>query len=156
MVGNRLGEKNLEHSYRAMKMRAAHTVPLVDDVLTLLKDLPRFDCGDHLFSTTFGATPVNGFSKAKKRIDAVMPKTEPWVLHDIRRTFRTNLSALRVPDTVAELCIGHLKKGLHRIYDQHSFLDEKAEALDRWSHRLRDIVSPPPASANVVRMRKGR
>jgi integrase len=144
-----------------MKAKAAHTVPLTDDVLALLKELPRFDRGDHLFSTTFGLTPVNGFSKAKRAIDTVMleelkkidPKAKlvPWVLHDVRRSMRTHLSALPVPDMVRELIIGHTQKGLHKIYDQHSYLDEKRHALELWSARLRDILTPPPA--NVVKLK---
>ena len=137
-----------------MKMRSAHTVPLTDDVLALLASLPRFDRGDHLFSATFGVTPVNGFSKAKRRIDAAMGKTAPWVLHDIRRTMRTHLSALPIPDSVRELTIGHLKAGLHRVYDQHAYLDEKRHALELWSARLRDILQPAPA--NVVKLAKAR
>src|SRR5262249_1948497 len=52
-----------------MKSDAAHVVPLSDDVIAILKTLPRFKKGDHLFSTTFGNQPVNGFSKGKVRLD---------------------------------------------------------------------------------------
>src|SRR5262249_7403722 len=55
-----------------MKADAAHIVPLSDDVLAILKSLPRFKRGDHVFSTTFGETPVNGFSKGKRRLDRRM------------------------------------------------------------------------------------
>src|SRR6516164_8173095 len=55
-----------------MKADAAHIVPLTDDVLAILKSLPRFKRGDHLFSTTFGQAPVNGFSKGKARLDRRM------------------------------------------------------------------------------------
>jgi integrase len=48
-----------------MKADAAHAVPLSDDAIALLKSLPRFHHGDHLFSTTFGKKAVNGFSKAR-------------------------------------------------------------------------------------------
>ena len=50
---------------------------------------------------------------------------EPWIIHDIRRTMRTGLSALPVPDLVRELVIAHTKPGLHKVYDQHAYLDEK-------------------------------
>ena len=58
-----------------MKADAAHIVPLSDDVLAILKALPRFESGDCLFSTTFGKKPVNGFSKAKDRLDELIEKT---------------------------------------------------------------------------------
>jgi hypothetical protein len=64
------------------------------------------------------------------------------------------LSALPVADNVRELVIGHAQPGLHQVYDQHAYVDEKRRALELWSARLRDIVNLPPA--NVVSMRKKR
>lgn len=146
---------------------AAHVVPLTADVIAILEALPEFKKGEHLFSTTFGETSVNGFSKAKTRIDALMlaelrkeaaerdedpaaVQLEPWVNHDLRRTGRTGLSALPVPDLVRELIIAHTKPGLHKVYDQYAYLDEKRHALELWAARLRSIVEPAPA--NVVHL----
>jgi integrase len=138
-----------------MKADAAHIVPLTDDVVALLASLPRFNKGDCLFSTTFGARPVNGFSRAKKRLDRLMihdlGELPPFVLHDVRRSMRTGLSALPIPDFVRELVIAHTKPGLHKVYDQFGYLDEKRRALDLWAARLRGIVEP--TSANVVPLR---
>ena len=153
-----------------MKADAAHVVPLSDDVVVILESLPRFKKGDHLFSTTFGAKPVNGFSKAKERLDTRMLRSwralarargderskaeiEPWVIHDIRRTMRTGLSALPVVDLVRELVIAHTKPGLHKVYDQHAYLEEKRRALDLWAARLHGIVDPVPVPPNVVSIR---
>jgi hypothetical protein len=63
------------------------------------------------------------------------------------------LSELRIPEHVAELAIGHARKGLARIYDQHRYQEEVREALTLWAARLRSIVSPPPP--NVVSLRGG-
>jgi len=148
-----------------MKADADHIVPLSDDVLDILKLLPRFKRGDHLFSTTFGLKPVNGFSKAKQRLDRHMLRSwralartrgedrrkaqlKPFVIHDIRRSVRTGLSALPVPDLVRELVIAHTKPGLHKVYDQHAYEAEKRHALELWAARLRNIVEPP--APNVV------
>ena len=71
---------------------------------------------------------------------------------DLRRTVRTRLSAIpNISDLVRELVIGHTKPGLHKVYDQYAYLDEKRFALDAWAARLRSIVEPPPA--NVVELR---
>src|SRR5450759_2714817 len=113
---------------------------------------------NYLFSTTMGARPVSGFSKTKQRLDKEMltelGNLEPWVIHDIRRTMRTGLSALPVPDLVRELVIGHTKPGLHKVYDQHAYIDEKRHALELWAARLHDIVQPAPA--NVVKLARKR
>jgi integrase len=139
-----------------MKADAPHVVPLSDAAIEILKTLPRFESGDHLFSTIFGVKPVNGFSKAKDILDRKLKQilgkpVEPFVIHDIRRTMRTGLSALPIPDLVRELVIAHTKPGLHKVYDQFAYLDEKRQALDLWAGRLRDIITPPPA--NVVELR---
>jgi integrase len=139
-----------------MKADAPHVVPLSDAAVEILKTLPRFERGDHLFSTTFGVKPVNGFSKAKDILDRKLKQiigkpVEPFVIHDIRRTMRTGLSALPIPDLVRELVIAHTKPGLHKVYDQFAYLDEKRQALDLWAGRLRDIVTPRPD--NVVELR---
>jgi integrase len=142
-----------------MKSQAPHVVPLSKEVIEILQALPRFKRGDYLFSTTSGASPVNGFSKGKARLDKAMAAAlgrvvEPFVIHDIRRTMRTGLSALPVPDLVRELVIAHTKPGLHKVYDQHAYIDEKRHALELWAGRLRDIVTPPPA--NVVELAGAR
>ena len=139
-----------------MKGDAAHVVPLTDDVMTILATLPRFKKGDHLFSTTLGAKPVNGFSKAKQRLDQEMAadlagEVDPFVIHDIRRTMRTGLSALPIPDRVRELVIAHAQPGLHKVYDQYAYEIEKRQALELWAARLRAIITPLPA--NVVAFR---
>lgn len=146
-----------------MKSGRPHLVPLGGEALDVLESLPHFKAGDFLFSTRSGRAPVNGFSKAKERLDRRMVRSlraiargrgatpaalDPFVLHDLRRTLRTGLSALRVDYEVREAVIGHVKKGLDRTYDQHDFLDEKREALTAWARRLRSIVDP--TIGNVV------
>jgi len=144
-----------------MKADAAHVVPLSDDAVAVLTSLPRFD-GDYVFSIRSGARPVAAFSEYKRRYDAEIVKAlkehDPkaklshFVIHDLRRTVRTRLSAIpNISDLVRELVIGHTKPGLHKVYDQYAYLDEKRFALDAWATKLRSIVEPPPA--NVVELR---
>jgi hypothetical protein len=71
----------------------------------------------------------------------------PFDRHDIRRTVRTRLSPLASYE-VAELIIGHAKRGLARVYDQHRYEVEQRRALDAWARCLRAIVDG--SEANVV------
>ena len=125
---------------RRMKGDRLHAVPLCGDAMALLDALPFFNSGPFVFTTTSGEKPVNGFSKAKNRIDAICGVTG-WKFHDLRRTVRTHFSALPVQDIVRELVIAHAKPGLHKVYDQHAYLAEKRECLDLWEARLRSILS---------------
>jgi len=134
-----------------MKMDEAHVVPLAADVLALLADLPRFKEGDHLFSTSFGAKPCNGFGKAKERLDKLTGELEHWVIHDLRRTMRTGLSALPIPDNVRELMIAHAQPGLKKTYDRYAYVEEKRRGFGLWEAHLRGIVQHQ--SSNVVPLR---
>jgi integrase len=135
-----LGKRLWTIPARRMKGGVSHEVPLCGDVAALLRALPRFNAGDFVFSTTSGVKPVNGFSRAKVRMDRLSGMTG-WKFHDLRRTMRTHLSALPIQDNVRELVIAHAQSGLHRVYDQHSYQDEKRECLGLWEARLRGIIS---------------
>jgi integrase len=131
-----------------MKGGRAHEIPLTRLAVTLLEELPRWNAGNHVFSTTAGQKPVNGFSAAKARLDKLSGVSD-FVIHDLRRTVRTHFSALPVEDIVRELVIAHAKPGLHKIYDKHSYCEEKRRCLTLWEKRLRGIVAPP-SGENVV------
>jgi integrase len=133
-----------------MKGDRAHEVPLAPAAVALLEALPRWK-GNSIFSTIDGAKPINGFSKAKARIDKLSGVAN-WVIHDLRRTMRTHLSALPVQDLVRELVIAHAKPGLHKVYDQFSYQDEKRRCLELWEKRLLSIVEPPPEISKIVRL----
>jgi integrase len=141
-----------------------HAVPLIGDSLTILAALPKFKRGDFLFSTTFGKSPVWITDKVKKRVDERMLRTlralarqrgedpkkvklKHWVNHDIRRTVRSNLSALRVQEEIREAVLAHVRPGIKRTYDVYDYLDEKREALELWAARLRSIVEKAPGES---------
>ena len=135
------------------KSGVSHLVPLSSTALEVLRNVPRFT-DDFVFSTTLGRIPVNGWSKAKAEIDALMVEEIGdllnWKIHDLRRTVRTRLAALRVPDNVAEMVLGHGKRGLQRVYDQHGYETEMREALEKWAALLMRFVEP---DAKVVQLR---
>lgn len=131
------------------KSNREHIVPLSREAIHILDTLPRFAGGDYLFSTTGGAKPVSGFSKAKAIVDGkVGDAVAPWRVHDLRRTARTGMAEIGVPEIVSEAVLNHARRGLVGVYNTFEYRDEKADALARWSQRVTDIVTPPPA--NVV------
>jgi integrase len=137
-----------------MKGNAAHEVPLPPTAVEILKSLPRWT-GPFVFSTTGGERPISGFSKMKLRIDAATAGPIPaWRFHDLRRTVRTGLGGLPVPNNVAELVIAHAQPGLHKVYDRHGYREEKRRALEIWAAKLRDIVESGEPS-NVITLAAG-
>jgi integrase len=149
-----------------MKGDAAHEVPLSSLALEILNSLSKDrKPGAFVFSTTGGRAAISGFSKSKVAIDRIIsenrvkddPSTKPiesFVFHDLRRSMRTALSGLPVPDLVAELVIAHAKPGLHKIYDQHAYRDEKRRAMDLWADKLSSIVKPVRQSKIVAFVRE--
>src|SRR5262249_22616047 len=75
-----------------------------------------------------------------KKAGGIPPKD--WSIHDIRRTFRTRLAALRVGMEVAEALIGHVghRSELVRTYDRYEYWAEKRQALAMWEANLRAII----------------
>jgi integrase len=149
----------------------AHEVPLTDNMLAVINSLPRFKGGDFLFSTSFGTKPVWIGSKIKDRIDVRMLRTlqalarrrgdDPkkvmlpaWKNHDVRRTVRSNLSRLKIPEEAREALLAHARPGIKGVYDLHDYSDQKREALEAWAARLRSIVEPP-SEGIVVPLRRG-
>ena len=109
--------------------------------------------------------------KIKKRLDGLMLeelsslaeergddpekiKVDRWTNHDLRRTLRSGLSALRVNSDVAEAVLAHVKPGIRGVYDRYDLFDEKRQALDLWAGRLRSVVEPAPG--NLVKLVAGR
>lgn len=134
------------------KSDAAHTVPLTDQMLELLISVPVR--GRYVFSYD-GSNKLWASSKVKHELDRKMlallrewtgdeTLTLPrWTAHDLRRVVRSNLSALGIADNVAEMVLGHGKKGLQRIYDQHRYLPEIRAALIAWNSRVMELVPSP-------------
>lgn len=69
---------------------------------------------------------------------------------------RTGLSACRIRPDIAEMVIGHTKKGIVATYDRHGFDAERRTALEAWEGRLVQIVAgadPERSEAdNVVKL----
>lgn len=155
------------------KANRTHDVPLNGAALTLLEGVPRGARGQHVFTTTGGLRPISGFSKAKARLDTKIvdlvaagdldasilsrvdeddpdapPRMEPWTLHDLRRTATTRMAAAGVPRSTVKRVLNHADSGVTAIYDRHSYLPEKRQALDLWSGILLGLVQPDVA--NVI------
>ncbi len=119
-----------------------HEVPLTDEMVRILRSVPRFLNSDYVF-TSNGKTPISGFGRFKRRLDASLPDiTQPWIIHDLRRTFSTNLAMLGVPQPVTEALLNHqsgVVSGVAAIYNRHKYSDEKRTALEAWCERVRRI-----------------
>lgn len=136
------------------KAKVDHVIPLTDAFRELIGEKPA-GCKRNswfVFSTTNGARPFSGFSKAKRALDGEIAKMRKetaresmprWTLHDLRRTGRSLMSRAKVPSDHAERVLGHVIGGVRETYDRYEYLDEKREALTSLSNLLREIIGQP-------------
>ena len=115
-----------------------------------------------IFETGPGAPLTNAaMARAVERCRAALGNKATakghWTPHDLRRSMRTGLSAEKVRPDIAELTIGHVKRGMLRVYDQHEFEDERRAALEAWERRLLALVDGrDPRTTNVVALAGAR
>jgi integrase len=139
-----------------VKADRLHEVPLNDGALDVLNAVPRH-AGSPFVFTINGAAAVSGYSKAKRRLDALLPAGMPaWRLHDLRRTCATGLAKLGVPVHVTEAVLNHKSgkiSGIAAVYNRHDYKDEKTQALDAWGRHLDTLITGKPAKVLSLRGR---
>ena len=131
------------------KNKRPHVVPLAP----LARKMVGTGSEGFVFTTT-GRSPVSGWSKIKRRLDAAM-KIPPWRLHDLRRTAATGMAEIGVAPHIVEAALNHIsgaKAGVAGTYNRAAYAEEKRAALERWATHVQGLVSARPA--NVVKMRK--
>ncbi len=151
-----------------VKNAREHIVPLSPQAMRLLESLPRINGAKSYVFTTSGKKPVDGFSRAKNRIDAAMlaearrldPAAEipHWTFHDSRRSAASGMAALKVLPHVIEATLNHSSgviKGVAAVYNKHKYEDEKRAALEAWGHQVERLATGETAS-NVVPLRTAK
>lgn len=128
----------------------------------------RMKPNPYLFSTT-GYSPVSGFAKGKRRLDAAIaearakaaeasggePEPMPdWVIHDLRTSFATMAcDHLGVDPAVADRCLNHTASAttskIMRTYNRSDRFEERRAALTAWANFIETtVLGDKPA--NVV------
>jgi integrase len=134
-----------------MKNRKPHDVALTEAVRVVLRNVPRLEGSDYVFTTT-GRTPVSGFSKAKARLDT-LSGVSGWRLHDLRRTGVSKLAALGFDSIVADKLLAHRPaklQGVAAVYQRHDFAADRARALDAWAMNVLRCAEGQDPGSNVV------
>jgi integrase len=119
-----------------------HIVPLAPLATEILKSLPRFLTSDLVFTTT-GRTPISGFGRFKTRIDRHTGVRE-WTFHDLRRTVATGMAKSKIDPHIIEAVLNHksgVVSGVAAVYNRHSYLEEKQDAIESWNSHIKNIVT---------------
>jgi integrase len=91
-----------------------------------------------------GRSPTNGFSGTGRLLRRLFGTsgTADWTWHDLRRTARTGMTYLRVPEADAEAALNHVtgKSKLVQVYDQSGPSTSGIGALRVWQGYVTDVV----------------
>jgi integrase len=124
-----------------IKNGGAHTFPIGPMAQALIKELPRV--GDFLFMGRVKGQPYNGWGKDKTEFEERFG-VKDWTLHDLRRTFATNLAALGAPIHVTEKLLNNVSgtmSGIASVYQRHNYKKECREAITQWERRLTGFLN---------------
>ncbi len=121
----------------------AGTLRLPQAVLEIIAKQPRIVDNPYVFAGR-GKGPFNSFSQRTEELNAKLPDMPHWTLHDLRRTARSLMSGAGVRPEIAERVLGHAIRGVGGVYDHHSYIPEKADALGQLASLVGQIINPPP------------
>lgn len=102
-----------------------------------------------LFLSRWKQTKFSGWSKSKAQLDR-LSGVLGWTLHDLRRTFATNLAALGTPIHVTERLLNHVsgtQAGIVAVYQRHSYMLEMRKAVEAWERHLSTLVEQTKIAA---------
>lgn len=141
-----------------------HAIHLANATALVLDSIPKIENEAGYIFCTNGETPVSGFSRAKRRLDALMTayaereekEIAPWVIHDLRRTVASGMARLGIALPVIERCLNHVSgsfAGIVGVYQKHEFAAEKKAAFDAWARHVETVVTA--SAAKVVPISQG-
>ncbi|WP_282115442.1 tyrosine-type recombinase/integrase [Pseudoalteromonas arctica] len=131
------------------KTKVAITIPIAPKLIPLFEELKVRSCGsDYLFPSrraskrrAYISDDTLNHALAKMFGQKVDSNKKPYpnilgnkgieyfVIHDLRRSCRSLLAQLTIPDHVAERCLNHKIKGVEGIYNRYDYFDERKRAL---------------------------
>jgi len=133
------------------KNGCGHVLPLPALAVEAIKSLPRVKGCPYVFSLD-GKKHIVGIQKAKRRVDAEYPGwvADPWRIHDLRRTFKTGLAALRVDKEVRDALLNHAAQGLDSIYVHADRYQEQRDAMTKWEAHVRACIAQHDAKNQML------
>ena len=133
------------------KTGAAHEIPLTGLMRDVLATQSR--TGSSLvFPSSRANGRILGWTKFVKKL--VKVSGVKLTMHDTRRTCRTLMSRLEVPEDVAELAIGHQRADLVARYNFDQAWRRRVEAFERVSTHVTQIISETAGKVAYLALRR--
>lgn len=139
------------------KTGAPITIPLPPQIIEWINELKIRSCGSdyvfparrtskkpHMGDDTLNRAISSMFGhEAGRKVQPVnlMGDIKPFAPHDLRRTFKSLASSLKIPGHVSERCLNHKLKGVEGVYDRYDYLEERLVAHTKVADYLADILN---------------
>ena len=130
----------------------AGTLKLPKKAHDIIKARPKVKGNPYVFAGG-GKVPISNLGRDKAALDKRVPTDPPWRVHDLRHTAKSLMARAGVRPDISERTLGHVISGVEGTYDQHDYVDEKADALAKLAALIEMILNPP--ADNVVRFGAG-
>lgn len=135
----------------------SHSVYLTDEMISSLKSLqasqsmvntefvfPSLGENGHIDNRAISRYLARQFDKEDSNLNM-----EKFVPHDLRRTFTTQMKAMKIDVIVVEKLLSHKLRDMLAVYDQHDYLDERKAALIKWSMKVEKLLRVKNAKAQT-------
>ena len=142
------------------KNGSTNLVPLSPQAMKILvarKPADGCDLG-WVFPSTYNRAKGAVQGRAKSTKDArnklkQLSGVEDWTTHDLRRTARTIMSRLKIKQHIRERVLNHAQGGIQGVYDQHDYLQEKADALNKLGREI-DRILGIETKAKIIQLKE--
>jgi integrase len=131
------------------KNNRQHTFPLGPTAASIVRSIdrgsPYLFPARRDFRMDMPSTVYNSWAKDKRAFDRMCPIAH-WTLHDLRRTFSTNLAGLNTPPHVLERILNHSSgtiSGVAAIYNRFRYMEEMRAAIEAWEGKLARLIEAP-------------
>lgn len=127
--GGAMDSKALSH--------VVHAAPLVPELVR--------DTEGHVFAGPCGPVDAKALMQLLEKEIAYPDKDKyygltRWTPHDLRRTARTQMSAINIPTRHAERVLNHSLPGIQKTYDLYRYDPQKKAALTKWAAYLEELL----------------
>jgi integrase len=138
-----LDEKRIAIRAERMKNRQVHTLPLSAPALAILADCAACRAvDDRVFASPSGARAIN-WTHWVTRIRVALgedgfERSRRFNLHDVRRSFVSQLAERDFDVDLLDQCLSHSRKGVLGVYQRSSRWREREAAMAAWA----ELVAP--------------
>lgn len=122
------------------KNKREHRIPIGSITKRLLNELPEIN--ENVFpSRSSKGTTFNGWSKSKRRFDSMI-SVPSYTLHDLRRTYSSNMARMGVQIHITEKLLNHVSgtvSGIAAVYNRYSYADEMRAAVEGFEQYIGEL-----------------